>query len=465
MKKRTSFASTISRSPRVTQFAAAMAVILSTLLACAGVAADDTDPHPYAVAPSGSAAQFGTVEASGLRWLHLSSRHGDLPVPTTSRQQTAAVVADLDKDGRNDFVLAFREKGPALVWYRRTKTGWDRYVIEKEFLPIEAGGAVCDIDGDGFPDLVFGGDWQSNKVWWWRNPGKDWKPDVPWERHTIKIRGATQHHDQCFADFKGTGKPQLAYWNQNARSLFVADIPARPREVEEWPAERVFSGATETSGPYPEGMSAFDVDGDGRPELLAGNSMFKYVAKGQWSVTKIGDPGGLIFAGRFIKDAKYPQIVIAPGDGSGPVKWYECKGRPLDPKSWVGHDLVGRTMIHPHSLQVADIDGDGNLDIFVAEMAKWSEGRKEPDNPKAQAFIFYGDGKGNFRKTVFATGMGFHEACVADLDGDGRPDILSKPYNWDAPAWTFGLTGGPCGRGRYGNSHRCSSGHCRRRRR
>jgi hypothetical protein len=68
MKKRTSFASTISRSPRVTQFAAAMAVILSTLLACAGVAADDTDPHPYAVAPSGSAAQFGTVEASGLRW-------------------------------------------------------------------------------------------------------------------------------------------------------------------------------------------------------------------------------------------------------------------------------------------------------------------------------------------------------------------------------------------------------------
>ena len=140
------------------------------------------------------------------------------------------------------------------------------------------------------------------------------------------------------------------------------------------------------------------------------------MANGKWSATKIGDIGGLIFAGRFIKDAKYPQIVIAPGDGSGPVKWYECKGNPLDSKSWIGHDLVGRTMIHPHSLQVADIDGDGNLDIFVAEMAKWTESKKEPDNPKAQAFIFYGDGKGNFRKTVFATGMGFHEACVADLE-------------------------------------------------
>jgi arylsulfatase A-like enzyme len=378
--------------------------------------------------------RFGPVEASGLRWLHLSSRHGDLPVPGDSRQQTAAVVADLDKDGRNDFVLAFRETGPALVWYRRTASGWDRYVIEKEYLTIEAGGAVCDIDGDGYPDLVFGGDWQSNRVWWWRNPGKDWKPDVPWQRYTIKKHGATQHHDQCFADFKGLGKPQLAYWNQGAKALFVADIPPNPREVDDWPAEQVFSGsAGENPGKYAEGMSAFDVDGDGRPELLAGNHMFKHRADGKWSATKIGDVGGLIFAGHFIKDAKRPQIVIAPGDGSGPVKRYECHGDPLMSASWIGHDLVGRTMVHPHSLQVADFDGDGNLDIFVAEMAKWSESKPQADNPNAQAFIFYGDGKGNFRKTVFQTGMGFHEARVADLDGDGRPDILSKPYNWDTP--------------------------------
>ncbi len=386
MRRRPLIAKRRSRCSRTASAAIATAVALLIPPVFAGVAAGDPNLHPYAAAQPGTAAQFGRVEASGLRWLHLSSRHGDLPAPTTSRQQTAAVVADLDKDGRNDFVLAFREKGPALVWYRRTGTGWDRYLIEKDYLPIEAGGAVSDIDGDGYPDLVFGGDWQSNSIWWWRNPGKDWKPDVPWERHTIKHSGATQHHDQCLADFKGAGKPQLAYWNQGAKTVFVADIPANPRQVEEWPAERVFSvSAGESSGPYPEGMSAFDVDGDGRPELLAGNHLFKYVAKGKWSATKIGDMNGLIFAGRFIKDAKYPQIVIAPGDSSGPVKWYECQGSPLDSKSWIGHDLVGRTMIHPHSLQVADIDGDGNLDIFVAEMAKWSERRKEPDNPKAQA--------------------------------------------------------------------------------
>ena len=443
MRQQPSSASSVNRSSFMTRSAIATAVML-LLPVFVAVAAGDSKPQAAAATPAGTADRFGPVEASGLSWLHLSSRHGDLPVPTTSRQQTAAVVADLDKDGRNDFVLAFREKGPALVWYRRTTTGWDRYVIEKDYLPIEAGGAVCDIDGDGYPDLVFGGDWQSDKVWWWRNPGKDWKPEVPWERHTIKRSGATQHHDQCMADFKGTGRPQLAYWNQGAKTIFVADIPAHPRQVEEWPAQRVYSaGPGESSGPYPEGMSAFDIDGDGRPELLAGHQIFKYLGDGHWSVTRIGTIDGLIFAGRFIKDAKYPQIVIAPGDGSGPVKWYECQGRPLDSASWVGHDLVGRTLIHPHSLQVADIDGDGNLDIFVAEMAKWSERKQDPDNPQAQAFIFYGDGQGHFRKTVFQTGMGFHEACVADLDGDGKLDILSKPYNWDTPRVDVWLNRGP----------------------
>jgi hypothetical protein len=36
-------------------------------------------------------------------------------------------------------------------------------------------------------------------------------------------------------------------------------------------------------------------------------------------------------------------------------------------------------------------------------------------------------------KTVFSIGIDFHEARVADFNGDGRLDILDKPYNWEAP--------------------------------
>jgi hypothetical protein len=147
---------------------------------------------------------------------------------------------------------------------------------------------------------------------------------------------------------------------------------------------------------------------------------------------QIAPIGGPIAAGKF-RPGEFPQIVIAPGDGVGPLRWYECIGNPERSADWRGHDLLDRDMIHGHSLQIADIDGDGNLDIFAAEMAKWTENSKTPDNPNATAWIFYVNGKGEFKKSVFSAGIGFHEARVADLNGDGRPDILDKPYNWETP--------------------------------
>ena len=308
-------------------------------------------------------------------------------------------------------------------------------MIETNFLTVEAGGAVYDIDGDGDLDLVFGGDWQSKEVWWWENPYPKFDPEVGWKRRVIKSGGATQHHDQVFADLLGTGKPQLAFWNQGAKKIFLAEIPADPKSVESWPATEIFIGEAGASGSafrYPEGMAACDLDGDGKVDLLAGNVWFKHRSGKTFESIQIGSIGGRVAAGRF-KPGKYPQVVIAPGDGTGPFRWYECVGDPEKSKDWVGHDLLDRDMVHGHSLQVADIDGDGNLDIFAAEMAKWSEKAKVPDNPLATAFIFFGDGAGGFRKTIFATGIGFHEARVADLNGDGRMDVLDKPYNWEAP--------------------------------
>jgi len=105
-------------------------------------------------------------KAAELEWRHLSSRTGDLPLPGRSMQQTGALVADLAHDGTNGFVLSFRQLAPALVWYRPSGAGWDRYFIETNFLTVEAGGAVCDIDGDGNPDVIFGGDWQRDQLWW-----------------------------------------------------------------------------------------------------------------------------------------------------------------------------------------------------------------------------------------------------------------------------------------------------------
>ncbi|MGV8878065.1 MAG: FG-GAP repeat domain-containing protein [Sphingobacteriaceae bacterium] len=341
-----------------------------------------------------------------------------------------------------DIVIGFRQKAPALIGFTYTAKGWKSYIIDSTYLTLEAGGAAYDIDGDGDIDLVFGGDWQSNQVWWWENPYPDLSTAKDWKRHIIKNTGATQHHDQIFGDFKQTGKPQLAFWNQQNKTLYIADIPADPRHADSWKRQVVYDGeAGETNGPYAEGIAAADVDGDGHTDLLAGNYWFQYQQNGSFKPIRIAKIGGRIAAAKF-KPGKTVQVIIAPGDGSGPLLYSECNGDPADPAAWKSRDLVGRDLIHSHALAVADINGDGHMDIFAAEMAKWTEDKAEPNNLKAQAFIFYGDGKGNFRKEIFKTGFGFHDTKLADVDGDGDIDIISKPYNWETPRLDVWLQNG-----------------------
>lgn len=380
----------------------------------------------------------GSVSFSSRNWVRLSSAAGQIPVAGESHQQTGLLPARIDAKSRaTDFVVSYRVKGPALVWMRRVGKTWQRYVIEKEFLPMEAGGVAHDVDGDGDLDVIFGGDWQSNQLWWWENPYPDFDPEKSWPRHVIKSSGANQHHDQAIDDFKGSGRPQLAFWNQRAKALFLADIPRDPRNSGPWTLETVFSGQAgdnlENAAKYAEGIDAFDVDGDGRIDLLAGNYWFKSEGGGRFKPVKVGVIGGRIRAARFVKRAKVAQIVIAPGDGTGPLRFYECRGNPTDEASWRGRDLLDRDMVHGHTLDLGDIDGDGHLDILAAEMAKWSNTPAKADHPDATAWVLYGDGKGGFRPTVLVKGDGWHEGKLADVDGDGDLDVINKPYTWEAP--------------------------------
>lgn len=138
-----------------------------------------------------------------VRWKHLSSQASDLAAPGVGKQ-AAALVFDVDRDGTNDFVIAGWST-PSMVWFRRTGDNWQRYLVDDRSSHIEAGGNCFDIDGDGDLDILHGGSWKTNEVWWWENPHPEYQPNVAWPRHTIKDQGAKQHHDQIFGDFDADG--------------------------------------------------------------------------------------------------------------------------------------------------------------------------------------------------------------------------------------------------------------------
>jgi len=368
------------------------------------------------------------------RFRHLSTITGDLPKPNNGDQQTASLVLDIDKDGINDFVIAERTKAPAVVWYRRGPNGWTRYIVDNEPLHIEAGGDFCDIDADGDLDIVFGGDWQNNKVWWWENPYPNYEPNTPWNRREIKNFGANKHHDQVFGDFDGDGKAELVFWNQGGCKLYIAEIPDEPKVAMSWQCTEIYSYSSDSEmeqrGTYPgfkavnehEGLAKADIDGDGKIDIVGGGRWFKH--NGGTSYTPNIIDAGYAFsrsaAGQLIKGGR-PEVVLVVGDGVAPLVMYEWKKG-----TWVSKKLIEEVDCG-HSLALIDFNGDGNLDIWVAEM------RLNNGNPDAKNLILLGDGKGNLQTIEVSTGIELHESKIADLDGDGDLDILGKPYNWETP--------------------------------
>jgi hypothetical protein len=72
---------------------------------------------------------------------------------------------------------------------------------------------------------------------------------------------------------------------------------------------------------------------------------------------------------------------------------------------------------HPHGIAAADLNGDGSIDLAVDS---WGTDQLE---------LLYGDGRGNFRTPGAMIGVGRHpyqRHRAVDINKDGRPDLLTS---------------------------------------
>jgi len=337
----------------------------------------------------------------------LRFRHVVMDADPPGAYHDICLVGDLNGDGLPDVVIGAKEGDPTLFWYENPS--WQRHAMAS--VPnLEAGGVLLDVNRDGRLDVVAGQQIRGRELYWFECPAD---PRRPWTPHVIEDR-FEKYHDQAVGDVDGDGEPELVVLSQKSRVLVYYDIPADPR-VSPWPREASHVIAENF---HAEGLLVVDIDGDGVNEIMAGTVIFRPPAR----------PGGQWRAEPFAEGYDKTRVAAADLDGDGRLEIVVAEGESdrgrlawMAPPDWKPRTLH-EGLFHPHSLEIADFDGDGLPDIFVGEM---DLGR----HADPRLLVYRNMGAGWFQECEISSGVSTHEAKVADIDGDGRPDIVGKPYS------------------------------------
>ncbi|MGL4632680.1 MAG: FG-GAP repeat domain-containing protein [Leadbetterella sp.] len=351
-------------------------------------------------------------------------------------------LADMNKDGLMDVVILKQSRGYGLVspgwlgWLEAKDGGkrWEKKVIEENDLLGAGDMAVGDIDNDGDTDvLAFEGDETSKdttaRMYWWQNPSKT---GAKWKRHYISTNPEFVK-DVEIADFDKNGLLDIAtvtYWHHQ----LDIDYQIAPNKWKKT-TQLVLKGVH-------EGMHIGDIDGDKNIDIAMNGYWIKNPGKGKitgWVSNVINDKwftqqyegklewrhnGTKVFCRDINKDGK-AEVFISHSEANVdgyPIAWYD---RDPSTNTWTEH-IIANDYHHCHTLQVYDMDNDGDLDVVSGEI---------PEHPtQKRVRIFLNKGNNLEWEEQVISNEGIYNGIVADFEGDGDYDIFSSPgYGNDYP--------------------------------
>ena len=356
-------------------------------------------------------------------------------ITTAAAGAFAVYAADVDGDGDPD-VLAASVNDDAVTWYENTAgdaTAWTAHPISATADEARSVFAT-DVDGDGDLDVLSASS-ADDTVAWHENTAGD---GSAWASHTISTT-SDGARSVTAADVDGDGDPDVLAASFEDDTVAWFENTAGDGSL--WAPHTIT-----TSADGARTVFAGDVDGDGHVDALVASFEDDTVA---WFKNEAGD-GTLWAPQTFSTAADGAEAVFAAdvdGDGdldalsaalrNDTIAWYRNEGSGRR-GVFRSREVLVETTDGPRAVHTSDVDGDGDLDVLLADSEasrlSWFENAA-------------GDGSVWTPRTIFSTADP-RDVDAADLDGDGDMDVIGGAVSagrllWhentagDGTAWTL----------------------------